>query len=274
MEEDDHPLRQLAPFFLRPIADEGGAKLPELYEESRRTQALHDRSERLLSERALSRMPLETRVLERYFGAWVDEGSLPPPVRGPSARPIRRNGEPNPVVPDLARLLPEVERTARMRLDDESVQVRCVKLSPLSGAESIVAELTSWPSGSACGLFHAHFEFQRVGRPTHSVECVVKSKASDRRVIEVGEAVASLCALDLAEAYTGFREDLGFTLGHRREVALYLASRDGLRRHAPLLLRCCGGRRPRRMADRARASLGPRPDQRLGRSRPMESGAH
>jgi hypothetical protein len=71
----------------------------------------------------------------------------------------------------------------------------------------------------------------RDGRRTATL--FVKSKPADSQVIDVAEAVAALASPALGETVARFRDHLGFTRSHVREVALY-ADRDvRIRRNAP-----------------------------------------
>jgi hypothetical protein len=66
---------------------------------------------------------------------------------------------------------------------------------------------------------------------------VIKAKPSDRDALEVGQTVADMCDEPLAGAFRAYRDRIGLTGSHLRELAIYEQSDDRLRRHLP---RCFG----------------------------------
>jgi len=98
--------------------------------------------------------------------------------------------------------------------------------------DSIVAELTAWRGETRAGLFHADVIVDgRSGRRTLTL--FVKSKPADSQVIEVAESVAALASPALGETVARFRDHLGFTRSHVREVALYDDADPRIRRNTP-----------------------------------------
>ena len=65
------------------------------------------------------------------------------------------------------------------------------------------------------------------------IDVVLKSKPHDSDAIEVGEQVARLCGHQLGEAYAAWRDHIGLTRGHLRELAIYETDDQRLRLHVP-----------------------------------------
>src|SRR5262249_52558324 len=96
-----------------------------------------------------------------------------------------------------------------------------------------VGELTAWRAGTQAGLFDGVVSVRNAAGATRDVPVFVKSKASDARSIEVAVALAGLVSPDLGDAVARFREDLGLTRSHVRELAIYELADSGLRAHTP-----------------------------------------
>ncbi len=223
----ESPLQSLRSFFLHPIRDEDDLTLPELFEEGRRTQVSDARTRDALSMLGQSSQALTTELLSRYFDDYERIGLVPTSITRPRAR---ATNEPEP--PSLADILPSLTESLGELYDDPSIVIERVALRPVKTNDSIVAELTSWRGGSRAGLYHADVTISgRDGRRTATL--FVKSKAADSQVIDVAEAVAALASPALGETVARFRDHLGFTRSHVREVALY-ADRDvRIRRNTP-----------------------------------------
>ena len=223
----DNPLQSLRSFFLHPIRAEDNLTLPELFEEGRRTQVSDARTREALSMLGQSSQALTTQLLSRYFDDYERVGLVPTSITRPRAR---QTNEPDP--PVLADVLPSLEQSLGEWYDDASIVIERVVLRPVKTNDSIVAELTSWRGGSRAGLYYADVTLGGPGgRRTETL--FVKSKPADSQVIDVAEAVAALASPALGETVARFRDHLGFTRSHVREVALY-ADRDvKIRRNTP-----------------------------------------
>jgi aminoglycoside phosphotransferase (APT) family kinase protein len=195
--DDDHPLSGLRPFFLNTIADERYLTLPELFEESRRS---HVRASRPTNVRQL-----DSHVLGRYFEEFIGRGVVPRAPRLPVASSVGDI--------DLRALL----------------GAREVTLAPVDSDDSIVAELTSWRAGTRSGLFHAT-AIHDDGRESR---VFVKAKSADSQMIEVAEALAALASSTLGDTVARFRNDLGLTHAHVRELEIYAMNEPALRAHMP-----------------------------------------
>lgn len=229
--EPSHPLFALRPFFLGTIAEVGGRSLPELYEEGHRRRVRSEQSRDVLSCLGLECPPLNATLLERYFASYVERGVLPDASsgRGGGDAARRRAG--------LAdRLVAVLEETIRAETADAGVRVTGLTLTPMRADSSIIAELTSWRRGTSTGLYGARFTVESAARPAESRVVVVKAKPADVDAIDVGEQIARLCSRDLGEAYALWRDHIGLTRGHVRELAIYALSDDRLRRHMPKVL--------------------------------------
>jgi hydroxymethylglutaryl-CoA reductase (NADPH) len=132
-----------------------------------------------------------------------------------------------------------LERLLQEQTGDSSLRVRDVKLTPVGTNHGIISELTSWRRRRRTGLFHCQLTVERSGAvgTRERFDMILKSKASDRDAIDVGETVAATCDAPLAEAFRDYRERIGLTGSHLRELAIYQLPDDRLQRHRP---RCFG----------------------------------
>ena len=221
-----HPLRALRSFFLERPPGEQGLTLPELYEETRRSRVAHDRTSHALAGGPLACPPLDAVLLGRYFEAFVASGSLPapPPSAGmkDAATGPRARASLSFDVKFFARVLPGFD---------------VVSVQPLgNGSEhSIIGELVSWRCGQPAGLFRFRLGLNgAAGRCDREV--IVKVKPRDLEPIAVGEALARLCDPAVADCYARWRDRVGLSLGHLRELAIYQQTDPRFVRHSPRVL--------------------------------------
>jgi thioester reductase-like protein len=249
-----HPLHELRSFFLNGHPAEGHLTMPELYEESRRSQARSVRTEARLSAAGVHCPAVDTAMLDRYFGDYVTQGLI-------AEAPQRRRSAPaSPDVPDLGAVIPLLEEALRVcaaenvgqatslkeawpgnaagraglrrQRRDASIHISKLSLQPLGGDESIVGELTSWRYATTCGLFRCEAEIATDSGREH-LPLFVKAKATDEQVLDVAQCLAALADPELGAAYARFRGDVGFTGSHHRELALYAHPDERLRRNSP-----------------------------------------
>ncbi|HXM34178.1 MAG TPA: thioester reductase domain-containing protein [Pyrinomonadaceae bacterium] len=219
-----NPLYPLQAFFLRTVPEEGGLAVPELYEETRRRRARCDFSRTILAQSGTTCPPLDAHLLDRYFESYTERSLIPPVAR---ATTVRREAS-------LSRpLVMAIERSLQRRICDPALRITNVKISPMDGHDSIVAELTSWRRGSRAGLRWAQLTVESRDGHTSVIDVVLKSKPHDSEAIEVGEQVARLCGHQLGEAYAAWRDHIGLTRGHLRELAIYETDDHRLRLHVP-----------------------------------------
>lgn len=216
-----NPLYPLRAFFARTIPAEESLTLPELLEEHRRTRVSNETTRAALASLGHWSAPLTTCVLSRYFDDFENAGIIP--------RLARRTGPSNVEVepPDLAELKGQIEASLWRALDRE-VRIQSIALDAISTDESIVSELTAWRGGTRSGLYHAGVQCD-----DGIVRLFVKSKPADSEVIDVAESLGALASPALGETVSRFRDELGFTRAHHREVALYADADPRLRRHTP-----------------------------------------
>ena len=228
-----NPLVPLRPFFLRTVATEDHLTLPELFEESRRSITTSHETRRRLDEVALSCQPLDARLLDRYFDHYVAEALVPPTPR--HAARLAAASRVSVESPDVEPMLPRITATLAERFVDSTLRVHALSVAPFDTDDSIVAELTSWRHGVCSGLFRATLAVDGATTAPRTVDLVVKAKAADRHVIDVAVSVAQLASPELGALYTRFRDDIGFTRSHVRELALYTHENPRIRRHTPLV---------------------------------------
>jgi len=219
-----HPLYPLRAFFLRTVSEEGGLAVPELYEETRRRRTRCDFSRAMLAQAGTTCPPLDTHLLDRYFDSYTERGLIPPVAHAKAARRDVCLGSP---------LVTAIERSLQRRHGDSALRVTNVELFPMRGDDSIVAELTSWKRGSQPGLRRARLTVESRKGCTSVIDVVLKSKPPDTDAIEVGEQVARLCGRQLGDAYAAWRDHIGLTGGHLRELAIYETDDQRLRLHVP-----------------------------------------
>jgi hypothetical protein len=214
----------LRAFFLRNVPEEDGLAIPELYEETRRRRTRCDFSRAVLAQVGTTCPPLDSNLLDRYFDSYSERGLIPPVGRVTNKHRDACLGKP---------LLTAIECSLQRRNSDPTLRITNVELFPMGGDDSIVAELTSWKRGSRPGLRRAHLTTESRDGRASVIDLVLKSKPVDTDAIEVGEQVARLCGQELGDAYGAWRDHIGLTRGHIRELAIYEADDQRLRRHIP-----------------------------------------
>lgn len=222
-----NPLNALRAFFGRTIPAEENLTVPELLEESRRSRVSSDTTRVALASLGHESKPLTTRVLSRYFDDFERVGLVPRSATRP------RGSHSSEEVPSLDAARGQIERSLSRTLCDDSTRIHEIQLRPIVTDESIVAELTSWRGGTRSGLFDADVVVSNSAASCQSKRLFVKSKPLDSEIIDVAESVAALASPALGETVSRFREHLGFTRSHLREVALYADANARLRRHTP-----------------------------------------
>jgi hypothetical protein len=201
--DPSHPLRPLRSFFLEEHA--GGLTIPELHEQSRASRLDAARTHAAITQTDVTVSPLDADLMDRYFTAFVESATLPPPAR---RRPRRSGG----------------------------IDTRALGVEPFAAGHSIISELTAWQSGSACGLFHVPGLSRAKSRGPGARPLVLKVTAHSDDVRIVGEALAGICGERLAAAYREFGGALGSDGGHAREIALYRDADPILRAHTPAVI--------------------------------------
>jgi aminoglycoside phosphotransferase (APT) family kinase protein len=223
-----NPLHPLRAFFLRSVPDEGDLTLPELYEESRRSMASAGVTDSRLAAAGLECPPLNAKLLDSYFACYVKEAIVPA-----TARHDRGRERPTGIVLPIADALPDITTSLAEQFGDPQLLVGGCRIAPFETDDSIVAELTSWRHGTSTGLFLLEVDLAGGVSTPASTKLVVKAKPSDQHILEVGEAIARLASPELGEAYACFRDDVGFTRSHLRELALFSHPDPRLRRNTP-----------------------------------------
>ncbi|HEX5702580.1 MAG TPA: thioester reductase domain-containing protein [Pyrinomonadaceae bacterium] len=219
-----NPLYPLRAFFLRTIPEEGGLAIPELYEETRRRRARSDFSHTILAQSGTACPPLDAQLLDQYFESYAERGLIPSVSGAPTVHREASLSRP---------LVIAIERSLQRRTGDPALRITSVKISPMNGDHSIVAELTSWRRGGRPGLRRAQLTVESRAGHTSVIDVVLKSKPPDSDAIEVGEQVARLCGQQLGESYAAWRDHVGLTRGHLRELAIYETDDDRFRLHIP-----------------------------------------
>ena len=222
----EHPLRGLLPFFSRQPEGEGGLTLPELHEDTKRSQIRSVRTREALRSSPAGSPNVNARLLDSYFLNYITSGFLPP------ARDSRRHantGGQRPFDADFFTIL------LRRYYDDESLDVREVLAAHGESSHSIIAELSSWKHGSAAGLIRYQLQFVRADGKAETMAVVVKRKAKDDHVIDVAERIAGQCSAQLERAFARFGRSIGLAGCHYRELGIYRQKDERFRRYTPRL---------------------------------------
>jgi thioester reductase-like protein len=224
LDDSGHPLFALRSFFLRRIASESRHTLPELFEESRRSIVTNTRSTALLARLGVTVAKVDSSLLSLYFDDFERHGTVP------SVR--RTAGSPSETA--RAVLEPGVELTAGLsEWFGEPLQVEHVSLTPVHSDDSIIAELTASRAGTAAGLFDAVVHVRDARNAEREARLFVKAKPDDLASIDVAVALAGLVSPTLGDAVCRFRNELGLTRAHHRELAIYGLDDARLRSHMP-----------------------------------------
>jgi thioester reductase-like protein len=221
--EPDHPLHPLLGFFQTRV---GGHTLPETYLGRRRTGVCAARTRQTLAALGVTCPGLDARWLERFFGSLTERGVVPP---RDGARPAANDTSMSSAAWDEA-LVPLLRR----HFADPNLAVRPAAPAERLSDGSILTELISWRCGSAVGVFRQPLELHScrpevVGR----LDAVIKVKAEDGHLLDVITAAAALCDPRVGEAFVRWRDRLGMTGGHLREIALYGQTDERWRRWTP-----------------------------------------
>ena len=219
-----HPLHGLRSFFLHPIAAESHLTLPELFEESRRSSVNGTRTRRALAALGVTVHAVDSRLLSRYFDDFVRRGVVPDAGHRPTAR--HSDGAAHPLLEPSDSLATGLGEW----LGVVSARVEQISMSRMVSEESIVAELTAEPGD---GLFDAVVSLSDATGTRREARLFVKAKSADTRAIEVAVALATLASGRLGDTVARFRNDLGLTGSHHRELAIYGMADPRLREYTP-----------------------------------------
>jgi thioester reductase-like protein len=221
-----HALHGLQNFFLTRPAGVDGLTLPELYEEGNKSDVRSQATRNHLDTLSLRCPQLTARLLDRYFGSFIECGYLQPPPRRPA--PSAPSGE--PVAMDTL-----TEKFRAFFKDQTLTVLGAEAIRDEKIGDSIITELASWRYGRTRGLFPVRVGLHRIGHSrSETVDVFLKSKPSDREVIEIGQVVADLSNANLGRAYAEHSNVLGFEACHVRELAIYRQRDDRFRQYAPI----------------------------------------
>jgi len=219
-----HPLYRLRSFFLaRPIA-ESKLTLPELYEEKHLNAVSCERTLEKLSSISLSCPPLDAKLLERYFSAFIESKVLP---GVPSAKHEQSVSQTSLDRNFFERILGQYYSNDLLRVQE------LTKLQDVTD-ESITTELASWQYASQVGLWKYRIRFsESASSEPKSLELFVKVKPQDQDVLVVAERVATLCDDNVGKAFGKHKGRLGILGSDQREINVYRQQDPRFRRHVP-----------------------------------------
>lgn len=96
--------------------------------------------------------------------------------------------------------------------------------------DGLLSEIATASFKDSVGLIRLR---TRDGLTTQPAVAVLKAKISDKPLQALIVAMAQVCRPKLGLLFGQFRDDLGLTQSHERELALYELDEPGLRRHMP-----------------------------------------
>jgi len=222
----EHPLFPLRAFFAATIAEEEDLTLPELCEESRLPSVAAERTGAALCVADARLTDVDLNVLSRYFDDYVARRVVPDAPR----RVPRASVDATPIVRS------EALETGLSRLVGYSVKVTAIDLEPMSSDESIIAELTGWRSGARSGLMRGSISYVDDRGIPASTAVFVKAKAAADESIEVAEALGAMLSPTLGRTMPTYRDQLGITRSHLRELAIYADDDPRIVAHRPAAL--------------------------------------
>jgi thioester reductase-like protein len=215
-----HPLYPLRSFFLHQLPEADGLALPEIYEEHRHSRVVATDTSAALSNMALTYSPLDSGLLERYFGVFTATGFLPETATstGKAARDI------NSVLDEhfFSALAHKVFRNPDSRLAN-------IERLPTPTDSSIITDLASWKFGKPSGLFR----YLLKDETAHTCEVFIKVKPDDKAVLDVAATVAGLSVRGLDTLFATFKHQTGLAGCHKRELAVYRQRDPRFVRHSP-----------------------------------------
>ena len=224
-----HPLYRLRSFFLaRPIA-ESNLTLPELYEEKHLNAVSCERTLDKLSSISLSCPPLDAKLLERYFSAFIESKVLPRVASAKQEHPVSQSSLDSSFFEDI---LGQYYASDSLRVHE------LIKLQNITD-ESITTELASWQKASQVGLWKYHVRFHDSARgdsargEPKTLELFVKVKPQDQDVLVVAERVATMCDDNVGKALGIHKSRLGILGSDQREINVYCQQDPRFRRHVP-----------------------------------------
>ena len=218
-----HALAPLRRFFTERPDGCDGLTLPQLYEDVRRTQAHSARTERHVKHECVE---LDGALLDHYFAAFRSRGHLPAPAAPICSPPI--GSAPAAAAAPEARF---DERFFSEIVASSLGIITSARLRSRGSRHSIVSDLTSWQSNTPTGLFAYTLQ-----TPGSSHDVVLKVKPRDAGVMAVGEALARVCDRASGDAYSRWKERVGFTGSHVREIEIYRQQDSRFTEHMPRLL--------------------------------------
>ena len=229
----DHALYRLRGFFTRRFH---GRTIPEQYEEHTRSRVGCARTRGRERGVGTTYPPLNAELLDLYFQDYVDRKFLPQPARRRrSDVPRTKDQGPRTRTKDQERnVSPFSNRCCETHFDDDRLAISRMDLVQQGSEHSIISELTSWQHGSGTGLFHYTARHQRSAtRPFAGSRG--QDQAVRQDVLNVAETTAAICDPCVHRELTRFRDRIGVSGGHLRELEIYGLQEDRrFREHMPL----------------------------------------
>ncbi|HSD68207.1 MAG TPA: phosphotransferase, partial [Woeseiaceae bacterium] len=121
-------------------------------------------------------------------------------------------------------------------LESRNLLIREVSEIAIPAHNGIFNEVAAARAGGTVGMHRYRLALRdRVRGREQALDILVKTKPSDTVMQDLMVEVAALCHPELGAQCESFREDLGLTGCHERELALYETTDPVLRRYMPLI---------------------------------------
>jgi hypothetical protein len=176
---------------------------------------------------------LDAALLERYLGHYAKSGLLPPANRariGGNTAALEFNPLTKIMEPWLKR---------------HELSLRRAKEKEIAFHNGIFNEVAAARVGGAVGIRRFDVDVVRTGtNRVETLDVLLKSKPSDAVMQQLLVDVATLCDPELGALCDTFRNDLGLSGSHERELALYGRTEPGLRQCMPRVYGTICNRRP------------------------------
>ncbi|MCP3885412.1 MAG: NAD-dependent epimerase/dehydratase family protein [Propionibacteriaceae bacterium] len=206
--------------FFRGVQPRAGAGRPprpyEMYLATAQVRIDASRTRALLIELGLHEASLDADLLHAYFDDYRRAGVLPPRGRH-EERSLTLDG-----LLGGSWLPPSFNVEAHRWVEAERTRI--------GADDGLLSEIATASFKDSVGLIRLH---ARDGLATQPALAVLKAKVSDKLLQALIVAMAQVCRPKLGLLFGQFRDDLGLTRSHERELALYELDEPGLRRHMP-----------------------------------------
>ncbi len=125
-------------------------------------------------------------------------------------------------------------RMLAQHFNEPELQVSAITTNTdLAMESSIISELTTRKIDKYIGLSAHTLRCQRPNQTETELDVVVKVKPLDKEVLLMVNGMASMCSASLRDAHKQWKQDIGFSGTHIRELAIYEQDNEQFKRYLP-----------------------------------------